>query len=178
MQPICTRHALVSLHDVAADHDNRHTVAPSVVDRHGRMLQADGAVTGHRNRRACDLGVALTHVHGDVLVHAGDDFRFVVAVIEDGFVQTAIARRAVDSQVLDAERVDHVGHEVAAAGRLIDWVAARRHGLGRDLPRAGNGGLQLRRRRDRQRVSGWRRDRGGCADQTSTLQEIAACSIR
>ena len=58
-----------------------------------------------------------------------------------------------------------IDHEVAAAGRLIDWVAARRHGLGRDLPRAGNGGLQLRRRRGRQRVGDRRRDRGGCADQ-------------
>jgi hypothetical protein len=135
-------------------------------------------VACHRDRLACDLGVALTHVHGDVLVHTGDDFRLVVSVIENGFVQAAIARRAVDGEVLDAERIEHVGHEVTAAGRLIDGVAARRHGFARDLPRAGNGGLQLRRRRRRQRVGDRRRDRSGCADQASALQEIATGSIR
>jgi hypothetical protein len=87
MHPIRAQHALVSLHDVAADHENWHAVAPGVVDRHRRVLQADRAVTGHRNRRACDLGVALTDMHSDVLVHASDNFRLIVAVIEDGFVR-------------------------------------------------------------------------------------------
>ena len=107
MQPFRARRALVRLHDVAADHDDRHAVAPGVVHRHGGVLQADDAVTRHRDRLAFDLGVALRHVDGDVLVHAGDDFGLVVAVIDDGFVQAAIARRAVDRQVFDAERIEH-----------------------------------------------------------------------
>jgi len=142
------------------------------------VLEADRAVTGHRNGLARDLGVALPHVHGDILVDAGDDFRLVVAVIEDGFVQAAITRRAVDGEILNAERIEHVGHEVAAAGRLIDRIAARRHGLDRDLPRAGNGGLQPRCQCGWQRVGDRRRDRSGCTNQASTLQEIAAGSIR
>jgi hypothetical protein len=91
-----------------------------------RVLQTYRAVTGHRNRRACDLGVALPYVRGDVFVHASDDFRVVVAMIEDGFVQAAIARGAVDGEVFDAEQIEHVGHEVAAACRLIDRVTTRR----------------------------------------------------
>ena len=39
------------------------------------------------------------HVNGDVLVHAGDDFRLLLPVIEDGFVQAAKTRRAVDRQI-------------------------------------------------------------------------------
>ena len=38
MHPLRARHALVCLHDVAADDDDRHAVAPSVVDRHRRVL--------------------------------------------------------------------------------------------------------------------------------------------
>jgi hypothetical protein len=87
----------------------------------------------------------LRHVDGDVLVHAGDDFGLVAAVIDDGFMQAAIARRAVDRDILDAKRVEHVGHKVAAAGRLIDRVVGRRHGLGRDLSGAGERSYQLLR---------------------------------
>jgi hypothetical protein len=36
-------------------------------------------------------------VDGDVLVHAGDDFGLVVAVIDDRFVQAAVARCAMYS---------------------------------------------------------------------------------
>jgi hypothetical protein len=90
MHPIRARHALIGLHDVAADHNDWYAVAPGVVDGHCRVLEADRAVTGHRDWLACDLRVALPHMHGDVLVRAGDDFRLVVAVIEDGFVRAAI----------------------------------------------------------------------------------------
>ena len=46
---------------VAADHDDRHAVAPGVVDRHRRVLQADGAVAEHHHRLAFDLEVAVRH---------------------------------------------------------------------------------------------------------------------
>jgi len=118
-------------------------------------------------------------VDGDVLVYAGDDFGLVVGVIDDGFVQAAVALSAIDRQILDAERVEHVSHEVAAARRLIHRVVHRRHGLGRDLPRAGDGGLQFRLRSGRYRVGGdRRRDRGSGADEAHTLQKIAAAGFR
>jgi len=79
-------------------------------------------------------------VDGDVLVHAGDNFRFVVAVIDDGFVQAAIARSAIDRQIFDAERIEDVDHEVAAARGLVHRIGCRRHGLGGDLPWTRNGG--------------------------------------
>jgi hypothetical protein len=43
---------------------------------------------------------------GDVFVHAGDDFGFVAGVIDDGFVQPAITRSAVDGEIFDAERIN------------------------------------------------------------------------
>jgi len=117
-------------------------------------------------------------VDGDVLVYAGDDFGLVVGVIDDGFVQAAVALSAIDRQILDAERVEHVGHEVAAARRLIHRVARRRHGLGRDLQRARNGSLQSLLRRGRDRVGrDRRRNRGGGADEAGAFQEIAAAGI-
>ena len=125
VHPFRARRALVGLHDIAAEDDDRHAVAPGVVHRHGGVLQADDAVTRHGERLALDLGIALRHVDGDVLVHAGDDFRLVVAaVIDDGFMQAAVARRAVDRQIFDVERLEHVDHEVAAARGLIHRVLA------------------------------------------------------
>ena len=179
MRPLRTRRALVRLHDIAAHDEDRHAVAPGVVHCHGGMLQADDAVARHRNRLAFDLGIALRKVDGDVLVHAGDDFRLVAAVIDDGFVQAAVARRAVDRQIFDAERVQHVGHEVAAARGLIRRVLRRRHGLGRGLQRPRHGGLQFLRRDGRNGVSGDRRcDRGGSTDEAGTFEEIAAARTR
>ena len=138
MRPFGAWRALVRLHDVAAHNKNRDAVAPGVVDRHGGVLQADHAVTRHRHRLAFDLGVALRHMNSDVLVHAGDDFRLVVAVIDDRFVQAAIARRAIDRQIFDAERIEHIDHKVAAARGLIHRVVRRRHGFGGSLQRAGD----------------------------------------
>ena len=179
MQPFGARPALVGLHDIAAEHDDRHAIAPSVVHRHRGVLQTDRAVTRHGKRLAFDLGVALRHMDGDVLVHAGDDFGLVVAVIDDGFMQAAIARRAVDRDILDAERVEHVGHKVAAAGRLIDRVVGRRHGLGRDLPGAGKRSYRLLRLDGRHGVGrNGRRDRSSGADEARAFEEIAAARLR
>ena len=142
MHPFGAGRALVRLDDVAAHHDDRHAVAPGVVHRHGGVLQADHAVADHGDRLAFDLGVALRHVDGDLLVRAGEDFGLVVAaVVEHGLVQAAEARGAVHRQIFDVERLEHVDHEVAAARGLVDRILDRRHGLGRDLPRPGNGGL-------------------------------------
>jgi hypothetical protein len=175
MEPLGARGALVGLHDVAADDDDRHAVAPGVVHRHRRVLQADDAVAAHRHRLAFDFGVALRHMHADILVHASDDFRLVVAVIDDRFVQAAIARRAIDREILDAQRVEYVGHEVAAARGLVHRVSRRRHGLGGDLARTRQCRLQALRRGDRHGVAGdRRRDRRGCAHEAGAFEEIAS----
>ena len=179
MHPFDARPALVGLHDIAAEHDDRHAVAPSVVHRHDGVLQTDRAVTRHRKRLAFDLGVALRYMDGDVLVHAGDDFGLVVAVIDDGFMQAAIARRAVDRHILDAERVEHIGHKVAAAGRLIDRVGGRRHGLSGDLPGAGKRSYRLLRLDGRHGVGrNGRRDRSSGADEARAFEEIATARLR
>ena len=125
------------------DDVDRHAVAPGVVDRHRRVLQTDGAMARHGHRLAFDLGVALRHGDGDVLVHAGDDFGLVAGVIDDGFVQAAKARSAVDGEIFDAERLEHVDHEIAAAGRLIYRILDRRHRLRRHLPRTGTAAVNF-----------------------------------
>ena len=174
VEPFGARSALVGLHDVTAEHQDRHPIAPGVVHRHGCVLQTDDAVAGHGGRLAGHFGVTLRHMDCDVLVHAGDDFGLVVAVIDDGFVQAAIARSAVDEHVLDAERIDDVGHEVAAARRLIDRVAGRRKALGCNLAAgpagpildfsSGAAGIAL--------AATGGSNRSGCADETCTFEEI------
>ena len=179
MHPFGARPALVGLHDIAAEDQNRHAVAPGIVHRHGGMLQADDAVAGHRHRLAFDLGVALRHVDGDVLVHAGDDLGLVVGVIDDGLVQAAIARGAIDRHIFDAERIEHVGHEVAAARGLIDRIVRRRERLGGGLHRPGDRGLQLRLRRGRSGIGcDWRHHRSGGPDEPRAFEEIAAARSR
>jgi hypothetical protein len=46
---------------VATDHDQRNAVGPGVVDRHGGVHQADGAVAEHHLRLAGGLEVAVRH---------------------------------------------------------------------------------------------------------------------
>ena len=142
------------------------------------MLQADDAVTGHRNRLSRYLGIALAYMDSDVLVHAGDDFWFIIAVIDDSFVQTAVARRTIDRQIFDPKRIEDIDHEVPAARRLIRWVIRRRHGLGSRLQQAWNCSLQPFLGSSRDNLGSGRRDnRGGRADNASSFEEIAAIGI-
>ena len=70
------------------------------------------------------------------------------------------------------KRIKHVGHEVAAARRLIYRILGRRHRLDRHLQRARNGSLQSFLRRGRDRVGRDRRgDRGSGADETAPLRK-------
>ncbi len=178
MHPFGAGRALVRLHDIAAEDQNRDAVAPGIVHRHGGMLQADDAVAGHRHRLAFDLGVALRHVDRDILVHAGDDLGLVVGVIDDGFMQAAIARGAIDRHIFDAERIEHIRHEVAAARSLIDRIVRRRERLGGGLNRAWDRGLELRLRRGGHGIGRDRRhDRSGGPDKTRGLEEVAAARI-
>jgi hypothetical protein len=164
---------------VAADHDHRHTVAPGVVDRHRRVLQAHGAVAERHQRLAGNLEVAVAHRDGGFLVHAGEELRHLVAaVVDERLVDAAVARGAVRRAVLDAERLDDVDHEVRAR-HAADAV---RRQLARRL-RLGGGGLRARRQRGRRArvlrhfllaAREGRRDRGRGARGDESGQEPAA----
>jgi len=145
--------------------------------RHGGVLQADDAVTRHRNRPAGYFGVALRQVDRDILVDAGNDLRLIVGVIDGSFVQAAVARRAIDRQIFDPERVEHIDHKIAAARGLIYRIGCRRHGLGGDLPGTRNGSL-ARLRGGRDSIGGSRRNyRGSRAGEARAFEEIAAAGI-
>ncbi len=114
---------------VAADHDHRHAVAPGVVDRHRRVLQPHRAVAQRHQRFAGDLEVAMAHGDRGFLVHAGEELRHLVAaVVDERFVDAAVARSTVRRAVLDVEGLEDVDHEVRARYAAD---AVRRHLAGR-----------------------------------------------
>jgi hypothetical protein len=99
-------------------------------------------------------------------------------VVDDSFVQAAVTRRAVDRHVIDVERLDDVDHIVAAARRLIHRIGRRRHGFGRDLPRARQRRLGFAQRRSRHGAGrNGRCDRCGGADEAGALEEITTARI-
>ena len=107
---------LLHRHDIADHAIDRHAVAPGVVERHGGVVQADGAVREDAERLLLDLVVAVAHRHRDFLVRAGEEFGIdVAAVIDQRLVQAAEARRGVRRHVLEAEALQAVDHEIAAA---------------------------------------------------------------
>ena len=145
---------------VAADQDDGHAVGPGVVHRHGRMLQADGAVHQRHLRLAGGLEVAVAHRHRRLLVHAGDELRhLVVAVVDHRLVQRAEARCRVRIAVVDLQALDDVDHEIGrrpaldlgcrlaqTAGFGCNLVRRRHHGRGQPLVRNRAGTSRLSRR--------------------------------
>ena len=106
---------LVASRMIADDDVNRNAVAPGVVNRHGGVLESDGAVSHDEKRLAFDLGVAMSHGDGGFFVAAGDELGILIAaVIDDRFVQAAKARAGIGADVLDSERLDDIDHEVGA----------------------------------------------------------------
>jgi hypothetical protein len=100
---------------VAGEDVDRHAIAVGVVDRHRRVLDADGAVAEHGHRLAFDLEVAVRHRHRRLFVQAGEELRHrVVAVVDDRLVDAAEARAGIRRHVLEVQRAQHVDHEVAA----------------------------------------------------------------
>jgi hypothetical protein len=178
VDPFDPGRALVRLDDVADHHVHRHPVAPGIVQRHAGVLQADRAVADHGDRLAFDLGVALRHVDGDLLVRAGEDFRLVAAVVDDRLVQAAEARGAVHRQVVEVEGLEHVDHELAAARGLVHRVGGRRQALGRRQPGPGHGGLEVGAGRCRLRVRGGRGGERGGAGERGALEEFAPVGAR
>jgi hypothetical protein len=179
----CTHSAaLVGLDEGAADDVDRHAIAPSIVHGHGGMLEADDAVADHGQRLAFDLGVAMAHRHRDFLVRTGENLRLdVAAMVDDGFVEAAEARGAIHREIIDIQRLEHVDHEVAAAGGLGHGIALRRQGFHGNLDRARGRRLHGGRERfDRcidLGVGGRRRQRRG-ARKGGALEKFAATGIR
>ncbi len=171
----------------AADDDHGNAVAPGIVDRHGRMLQADGAVAQHHQRLAGGLEVAMGHADRRFFVGAGDEFRLLVAaVVDQRLVQGAEARSRVGDDIVDVEGLDHVDHEVRSIGTMGLRQFLRDAGLGRD--HAGIG--PQRGRTPRRRIAGIgdrcgrgdgcvrRRHRSGGSRHRDPGHEIAPAYIR
>ena len=90
--------------DVAEDHVHGHAIAVGVVDRHGRVLQAHGAMREYGQRLALDLGVAVGHADRRFLVAAGEELGIAIAaVVDHRFVQGAEAGAGIGADVLDAQ---------------------------------------------------------------------------
>ncbi len=107
--------ALGGVDDIADDHVDGSAVAPGVINGHGGMLEPDGAVREYGDGLAFDLRVPVSHGHGGLFMAAGDEFGILVAaIVDDGFVQAAEARSGIGADVLDAQRLDDVDHEIGA----------------------------------------------------------------
>jgi hypothetical protein len=149
------------------------------------VLQSDRAVRGDEHRPTFRLVVAVRHGHRGFLVHARDHLRrLVAAVVDDRFVQSAEARSRIGGNVLEAERLQHVEHEVRSAALVLaddlhvagaDGFAGGGHDRsnalgwrGRRSWRSERGGSRLRFHRAGRRYNRCR------ASQRALLQEFAA----
>ncbi len=100
------------------------------------MLQANRAVRHHHHRLTFDLEVPVGHRDRRFFVAAGEQLgRLVAAVIDERFVDAAESGAGVGGDVLEAQGLDDVDHEVGARairGPHVD-VGRRRGGLGSGL---------------------------------------------
>ena len=124
---------------ITCQHDHRHAVAPGVVNRHRRMLQADHAVNHARHGFARHLGVAMRHAYRPFLMAAHDHFRrLVAAIVDDGFLQAAQCRGGHHRHILDARAAHHIDHEVRTRipnMPLRNLIGMRTHGFSGDRSR-------------------------------------------
>ena len=151
---------------VAEDEINRNAIAPRVVDRHRRVLGADGAVHAHQHGLAFDLRVAVGHRHRDLFVRAGDALGIAVAgVVDDRLVDADEARGTHREHVFHVHRAEQIDHEV---GRVLLLFGA---GCRAPRPVARAGGLWRRRRGLRRRAGSSRR--GGDRRRRDPFEEAA-----
>ena len=122
VDPVDPRPTLVGIDRAGRPEDHhRHTVAPSVEDRHGRMHQPDIGMQRYRHRPVGRAAIAVGDRHGMLLVQAEHDLRVAVAeIVDDGILQAAEARARHHGDVGQVERPHRRGHDVAAPfGRAI-----------------------------------------------------------
>ena len=106
------------------DDQHGHAVAPGVVDRHGRVHQADVAVQRDGHRPPGHLGVAVRDRDRVLLVQADEHPRIAVAVVvHQAVVQPAVARAGDQREVAQVEAAEEFGHRVAAPldRDIADW---------------------------------------------------------
>ena len=121
MRPLHARASLGGVKMVAGEQDHRRAVAPGVVDRHGRMLQSHRAVAEHAQRPSGDLVIAMRHRGCLLFMNAGQQFRgLIAAIVDDGLVNAPEAGAGVGGDVVEAQALDHVHHEIRA--RIPDEI--------------------------------------------------------
>ncbi len=169
---------------IAAHDDDRYPIAPGVVDRHGGVLQTDGAMDERQQRLARHLEIAVPHGHCGFLMHAGEEFRhLVLTVVDQRLVDGAIARGGIGGQILDVERLDHVDHEVGTGDAADPRQVLRDAGFRRsNVHRGRQRGRPRRRRRGgsgrlRGRLRSRRGHRSGRTRHRDAGEELAAADI-
>ena len=109
-----------------ADHDDRHSVAPCIENRHGRVEQPDIRVDGHGHWAPGHFGVTVRNRYCVLLVKTQQHLRADVAeMVDEAVVQAAIARARVKRDVRDVEGPQRFGRHVAAEPGC---VGTGRHG--------------------------------------------------
>ena len=131
--PLHSRPPHRRIQGVAEHQEDRDAAHPGVVNVHRGVLKAHGAVGHHQHRLPFDVGVAVRDADRRLLVTARQQLRrFVAAVVDERLVQRPEARSGVGGDVLEAQRLEYIHHEIGSR-------AIRRHHLHmarRDRPRA------------------------------------------
>ena len=109
------RWAMRGIEVIAACDQDGDAIAPGIVDRHRGVLQSNGAVNQGQQRLSRRLEITVRHADRRFFVHAGEEFRLLVAaVVDQRFVQCAEARRRIAGQIFDVESLDDIDHEIGA----------------------------------------------------------------
>ncbi len=147
--------AVRGVQTISENQKNRNVVAEGVINSHRCMLAPHRAMGGGQRRLALDLGVAVGHGHRGLFVHAGDVLRrFIAAVVEDRLVDLRETRARHGDQVLEAQRLENVHHEIGAGlGVVLRLDPSGRSGIRRDaLLGHRDGRFRNQRRRARGRA--------------------------
>jgi len=76
------------------------------------MEQSDDVVHDHAERLAARLGIAMRHLHRDLLMRGHQHRRLVVGVVHQRIVQAAIGRTGIEHDIGKAELLDQIGDDV------------------------------------------------------------------
>ncbi len=100
---------------VAHQDDHGNTVAPSIVNRHRRVLKPYGPVKKPHHGLTGNFEVAMRHRSAGLFMHDRQHLRFDVhAVIGQRFVDAAAARGRIGGDVVDVQSLYDIDHEVRA----------------------------------------------------------------
>ena len=118
-----------------AEYQYRRTIAPRVVDRHGRAHQTDVGMQAAGDHFVRDLGVTVRHRDRGFLMHAQHHLRRAIAqIIDDAVVQAAITGAGHQRDVGYVQFAQHGGHRVAApvcfAGYARNRLVMNNRGIG------------------------------------------------